>query len=252
MYPALKSLPLAVASLVVAIPIAWSIHNPDAAEAAIPSEPNEPSESMPRATDPFAATLIRAGLHPDALAAVGLTAASIEGAIGHCRSACEGSDAPIADCDDAVAELRPRVDRLRREVRSGLASEDQVAELARLKTDLEAAKAGQDAALVEIQNGICETATEAQVATLRTIYANRRWKFPVQYLVVERSEADWIRLRNCLGEERTAPELGDEIDEACARFLAEVRAHPAVQEATACLDANCSSVEFAWNSALSD
>ena len=74
----------------------------------------------------------------------------------------------------------------------------------------------------------------------------------LEFLVVDRSEAEWIQLREGLANERVAAKLGQAPDPIARAALAEFRSHPLVAAARANLDANLAVVTTAWEQAASD
>ena len=67
---------------------------------------------------------------------------------------------------------------------------------------------------------------------------------------MERSEAQWVELRDCLANERIAAALDDEEpDDQAQATLAELRAQPQVAIAKANCDAGLDVVTDAWEQA---
>jgi hypothetical protein len=194
--------------------------------------------------------VIRAGLGADALAAVGVSAENVAAIVAACESAHAQSPSQLADADGSLATARAQIGALQRVVRSGRGSEADVQSLQTLVAQEQQAETDRAAALDALFTGATSGLTQAQRATLQAIRRNRHWRFPVQYLMVERSEADWVRLRDALGEEHGAAPMGDSPNAAASTFLNAVRADATVAAATANLEAHRAGVEAAWNLAL--
>jgi hypothetical protein len=220
---------------------------PDPGDAA-----SEPTDPPPVATSSFASTVIRAGLGADALAAAGVSAQNVAAIVAACESAHAQDSSALADADGSLATCRAQIGALQRVVRSGRGSEADVQSLQALVAEEEQAEADRAAALDALFAGATSGLTQAQRTTLAAIRQNRHWRFPVQYLVVDRLEAQWVRLGDALGEERGAARMGDEPRAEFQTFLNTVRADAAVAAATANLESHRAGVESAWNLALSD
>lgn len=67
---------------------------------------------------------------------------------------------------------------------------------------------------------------------------------------MNRSEVEWVRLRDCLTNERVAVEYPDNLDQAMQAELATWRAAQSVAAAITSTGTNLSGVTAAWNSAM--
>src|SRR4030095_6646856 len=104
-------------------------------------------------------------------------------------------------------------------------------------------------ALTAIFNAGVAGLNESQRLALTTIRAHRAWEVAIESLTVERSEAEWINVREALANERISAADGVELAPAVASQLATWRAAPAVSSASAGL-ANLATVTAAWNAAM--
>ena len=86
-------------------------------------------------------------------------------------------------------------------------------------------------------------------STITQIRLHRGWKQPTEFLTVERTEADWVALRNALANERISADHDEPADADAQLLLALARAHPAVSTAKANLDANFDVISTAWHDA---
>jgi len=204
------------------------------------------------ATSPFASTIIRVGLDPEALAAAGVTSAQVAGIIDAvlASDAAVSGDLAAADADHRAA--KGELDRLTRLVRSGTGSPEDVTALAAAQSDLATAEAAQAAAMNALFNaGVAGLPVTTQ-DTLTTIRASRHTKLPVEYLTVIGSADDWLSLRRALQHEKVAGKTGEEVAEEIATQLATFRARSAVATARANLDARLAAVHTAWEDALTE
>lgn len=212
---------------------------------------------LPVASDPLASTALRAGLHPEALAAVGVPSSQVPAILGAFETEQARDASALAAADADYAGQRAEVDRLRRLIRARKGSPEdvqaKVASLATCQSACDSAQAARDARLDELFAAATSGLTAAQIAALETYRTNRAdWRFPAQYMVVERSQEDWVRLRECLGNEAKAPEIGDPLDSDCQTWLATIRANTNVAAATTNVASNGVAVEYAWNLHFSD
>ena len=112
------------------------------------------------------------------------------------------------------------------------------------------AEAAVTALLDEVFNAATQGQPAAVVEALRQVAANKRYKtLPLEFLVAERTEAEWAALKEALRHERVCTKLGEPTDPAIMQRLAAFRAEEAVAAARARLEANGSAVEGAWNTA---
>jgi hypothetical protein len=194
-----------------------------------------------------ASALIRAGLDPQALAAGGLSIGAVQTVVGNVEAFLAAHPGSLQFADSARAEARQQNDQLTRVVQSGTATEDQVNTLPTARAELAQA----EAQLTSLLNEIFDTGTaslpQGQRATLIALRANRNWGLPVEFLVVDRSEPQWVQLRDCLANERISQELDESPDPEAQAWLAQYRANPLVASAKANFDANLGSITAAWN-----
>ncbi|HKX45222.1 MAG TPA: hypothetical protein VJP77_00760 [Planctomycetota bacterium] len=199
-----------------------------------------------------AAQLHRIAIHPESLCAVGLTpqqaAAVIEAGAGHFEQYAE----TCAQADADYAAARVARDELQRTVRSGLASQEEVAGLADAKISLASAEAERAAAFDAAFDAATLGLDEEVKAALATIRANEPWRLPVAYLVADRSQADWVTLRDGLVAERLATEEGTATPEPYASFLTSAKADTDVAAALTGLETHLAELQAAWDAALDE
>lgn len=223
------------------------------------SSPMGSSSPTPLASNATAATpnepdlvlrgaLARAGLAGPELAVAGITQGQVAQLIQRARASNTVAQNQLAPATAAAAEARALVKELEEAVRGGAAERLQELNAAR------ATAASAEAAVSALIEGVFITATEGELATvvhlLRQVEANKRYKrLPLEFLVAERSEADWAALKSALTHERVCAKLGEPTNQEVMTRLAAFRAEEAVAAARARLDANRATVEAAWNAA---
>ena len=193
--------------------------------------------------------LLRAGLGAEALAAAGLGAQETSAVTSAFSSAVASQPGALAHADEAFAAARAARDSLQRKVRSGLATEQEIADLVSAKSALSAAESARD----HLLEGLFEDATaglaNAKVALLSTIRSNAEHELPVEFLVKTRSESEWVALRNALSNERISAKYGDAPNAQMQAALTAWRSDAIVAAAKSACNANLASVASTWSAA---
>jgi len=193
--------------------------------------------------------LLRAGLGAEALAAAGLSAQEASTMVGAFSSAMASQPGALEHADSDYAAARVAKDHLQRKVRSGLATPQEVTDLAAAKAALATAEATRQ----QVFDGWFAAATQgladAKVTRLVRIQANADWKLPVELLVSDRDQAEWVAIRKALANERICAEYGQDPNPQMQAALATWRAEAPVAAAKSACDANLGGVQAAWDAA---
>ena len=197
--------------------------------------------------------LIRsAGVNPESLAAAGISAGTIATIISDASDYIVPNFTAIQANHDTLAQNRKTRDTLQRLVSASRATSQQRTQLATAITNVAAAQATRDAYLAAIRQEIDANLTAAQITALDTIInngANGRWTHPIQYKAANRSEQDWVDLRDCLANIRIATKRGEQPDPAATTFVAQADANAAVSAANTGLN-NLPFIQAQWENAL--
>lgn len=231
--------------------LATSCTNPATAAVAPSMPPPSPRATMPSFEGQHALLATRVGLDADSLAAAGVTSGSVASIIATLITAEVNLPTPLAQLDEAYSSARAARNAAERKIHSGSATQQEIDAFAGLESALASAEAARNGALDSLFASATANLTSAQRASLTSIRAHRSWKLPTEFLVVARTEAEWIALRDALSNERTAAKNGDTPNATCQSLLATERAGASVAAAKAALDTNGSSVTSAWNAATS-
>ncbi len=207
---------------------------------------NEPPVPPPH---DFKVTLLRAGLSPEALAAAGVSSGSISSALSAAAQSLAGSPDALVTADAAYATARVNSDRLERLIQSGKGHEQEVAAYQAAKTTLATAETERQAVLDGIFAAATANLSSAQRTALTNLRANASWNLPKEFLVVNRDQAEWVRLRDALANEKISHKLGDEADAGAQTQLANWRANSSVAAARTALDTNLPQIRTNWNAA---
>jgi hypothetical protein len=200
--------------------------------------------------DEDATTFIRLSLDAEALAAAGVSAAEVPGVVTALEESDEAQSGALATADAAWAAARQEADRLSRIVRAGNSTPQDVTDLTAAKEAFAGATAARDAvldALFDAGTGVLSAGEQAVLAEVR---ANRRWKLSMEFLVISRTEAQWVELRDNLMAEKVCAKMGDTLDSEVVQALSAARAQTDVAAAKALLDANLAAVRAAWDAAF--
>jgi len=194
--------------------------------------------------------LRRLGITPEALAAVGASAGDVTTVIDTVRTALTNDPGLIAARDDAYLEAKSRADELRRLVESGQATANQVTQCQAAIAALAEAETDRAGMMDDLFAAVIAGLSEGERTLLTLIRANHRRPAPIEFLVMARSDADWLRLRESLANERISAKENETPDPADQAFLAVERARSGVSEARNNLDANLAIIQAAWSQAI--
>ena len=82
------------------------------------------------------------------------------------------------------------------------------------------------------------------------VNANIGWKLPAPYTRVDRTESQWVALRDALAAERIADKRGEELGSEFETLLLQVRAETATAEAMTWADTRDTAIQTAFAGAL--
>ncbi len=207
--------------------------------------------SSPALADGLSDTLMRAGLGPDALAASGVAASEVAGVVTDVQDYIDGNSTALSDADSVYLAAQQSVESLKKLVRSGKATAQDVADLATAQSLLDAAGANREAALDDLFDAGVDGLTVAQNTALANVRANDHWGLPIEFLVKNRTDQGWLDLSEALTNERVSAEEGISASPACVTLLLSERSDSAVAAAKTAYDTNRSAVQTSWDSAVS-
>lgn len=110
------------------------------------------------------------------------------------------------------------------------------------------AKAAQDAQLTAAFEAAAAVLPNEAAARLRMIRGNQRWSVPAAYKVVERTDAQWVALRQALASRRINTERGHSVPGAVTSLLSSVESDGAVSTALTATMNNVGPVRAIWYS----
>ena len=190
--------------------------------------------------------LLRCGLGAESLAAAGVSAQETSALVLAFEESMAAQPGALTQKDEGYAAARVAKEELERRVSSGLATQEQVAALATAKTTLTSATTARDQLLNSWYTDATEHLSPAKLATLNMLRANASHDLPVEFLVKERNEAEWVGIRKALNNERICAKYGEDPDPAKQQALAGWKADPAVAAAKSAVMTGLAGVQEAW------
>lgn len=191
-----------------------------------------------------------AGLDPEALCAVGVSAQGMGAFVSEFRDDYMLHATELTQAETRIAEAQVASDALRRRIQSGKGSQEDVTAYQAALAQLAAGKTARTAALAACRAGAEATLSQAQRDQLERIRSNRHWELPLEFLLVDRTEAQWVALRDALANEKIAPRYGQETAPEHATVLASARGNADVSTARSRLQSSLSATKSAFQSAL--
>jgi hypothetical protein len=197
----------------------------------------------------LAPTLLRVGASPEALTAAGVSAADTTQAAADLDAWLADHAGEIATADESWATANQAAEAIKRKVKSGQATPTEVASLPGLEASRDAAAATRDSLVDDAFVAATGSLTAAQTSALATIQANSIWSLAVHFLVVDRTQENWVALRNALDEKRIAEKYGESVSAESLTVISGALGSTAVATAKVNVDTNLSAIEAAWNAA---
>lgn len=193
------------------------------------------------------AWLVRVGLTPKALAAAGVSAGATTTLVGDAVDHLAQHGQELAAADEARILAHNEVNHLERAVIGGPASANDVAALNAARTTLASAEAQFNTAAQDLFTSATGGLEQSQVMALANIRSNGHWSVPTEFMVTNRTEPQWVALRDALASKRIALREGREVDGHALQIIAEAT-DPATASAAASL-AHLNAVSAAWTAA---
>ncbi|MCH8151434.1 MAG: hypothetical protein IH830_03560 [Planctomycetes bacterium] len=202
--------------------------------------------------DELAAAMLRIGLGPAQLTAAGGSPSAVATVVDDSLVDMIANPAAIELADAAFAGPKQQCDLLKRVIQSGQATPEQITTYVAAMTQLSFAEDQRHSVLNGLLTSATASLSASQQNTLAAIRGNRNWDLPIELLTVDRTEAQWVQLREALANERISAKLGEEPDPEAQALLQQLRGNPLVATAKANLDANLAVVTTAWEQAIAD
>ena len=193
----------------------------------------------------------RSGLTPKTLSACGMSSGQVSARIGDARSQVVSRYGQIVENQQSLDTATANAQRLRRLVASGAATEQDKTDLATAETTLTTARASLQTELDAIFDAATTGLATDMISKMRRSHTNRsRWGLPAQYCVIDRTDTQWVDLRDAVAGKQIKDRTGRTQDQALIDALATADAHSDVSTAKSNLDSTLSEVTSAFDTAV--
>jgi hypothetical protein len=164
------------------------------------------------------------------------------------HQAVEAGQDGLAALDAQHGQAPALRDRLERDIAAGTAAGEEIAAFPGANQQAIDAEVAIGTALADLHAQACADLPHGTRSALLAIRVNRgSWpSLPAAHLVVERSEPEWLALREALATARIAAARDADVDDAATQAIADAEAGAAVQAALAGVAINGAAVEAAW------
>ena len=203
----------------------------------------------PTSTETLNAMLL-AGLDASSICAVGVAPQGMAAFAAEFRDDFAQHGVELTQAELRLADSQTASDALRRRIQSGKGTAEDMTAYQAAMAQLEAARGARSAALAACRAGAEATLSQDQRAQLGRIRANRQWELPTEFLLVDRTETQWVALRDALANEKIAPRYGDQTAPEHVAVLATACAHADVASARMRLQANLATTQSALTAAF--
>jgi len=209
----------------------------------------------PASSAEVSALLYRLGLAPDRLAAAGVTAGQTTTLVGNLRSHLADHIDALRSADEGYHAAHLLVDALERIVRAGTSTSEQRTALTAAQTQLASSATTRQGMLDSTYTAATNGLADGTLQLLAHAYTNTAWELPVQasplpYAFADRSEQDWVTLRDALSAQRIAVKYGQTPDQNALDIISAASGAPAVSAAASNLQAHLAEVSAAWAAAV--
>lgn len=219
---------------------------------ALPASSRPAEQSMVVTGADLRLLMVRLDLHPETLAAAGVTDQQAAALLEDARDHLTEHGLALRGADAAYAQARGDFERLRQRIQSGLATSEERTAYAAAATALEGARQQRNtlvqAALAVMREGL----TAEQRTVISTIRANQHWQLPVQYLAVNRTEAQWVELRDALAHSRVQQARGGEVAAHATAVITQANSQTATVAANMNLETRLSALRSRLETAMAE
>lgn len=194
-----------------------------------PQPPTPPAQggANPSAQTRLLATCVRAGITPEALLAAGVAPSQFAAVASASREYANGHSTQLAALDRAANSTS-----------------------AAQGTEAQTARTQRDAMLTALFDSATSSLSAEQREALRAIHRNSKWRLPVKYSVIDRTEEEWVALREALADTRIAARSGREPSNSARSLVQAIDANASVAAAGQRVSGGVASTTEAWKQAL--
>jgi len=173
------------------------------------------------------AALARLNLTPNTLATAGLTAQETTTLVANARQYLTDNPEGLGSADASSHTAQAEYDRLERLIQQGQSTPNDRTAFAAAQSNLNSANGSRDSAVAALRTAALAGVSQVKQDALSTMRGNLQWRLPLQYLVVSRSDARWVTLRDAITNDAQASAAGVDPDPALHQALVDANAVPA-------------------------
>lgn len=218
---------------------------------ALDSDASDP-DPPPPANTPVGGMMYRACLDAEALATAGIASEDVDDVVGAANSKWQEVGVALSTADEEYRSSKVQHDRLARIVRSGQATPEEVGQCQTAKQSCESAQANRSALVDQIFASGVSSLDPADRDKLEALRTNYEWFLPRPYMVVLRTESEWVELREALDTRKIHFKYGAAFPQETQTYLAGIESDPTVSAALVDLDTYLAAVQTAWNQAVTE
>lgn len=190
------------------------------------------------------------GIDPSTLAAAGVTAVETTSIVNAAK------DYIASSAGDNLAASRQAVDAARHQLQTAEAAAKKGTASAEAVGGAKVALASAESQFNTLRTTFRSTTLagllEAKVAVIDAVRRNKPTGLPVQYLVMDRSSEDALKLRDALADARIAAQREQSVPVASQTTILEAGGATSVITAKSYLDSNLATIRSAWASSMSE
>lgn len=198
----------------------------------------------------LARALSLVGITPRTLAAAGVEVGAVPGVITGAREHLAEHGAALWAALESARTATGQSAAAERKVVSGTASQQERSAADAARSGLAAALSAKSAALEGLYSAATASLAPEPRAVLTTLRANRGWDLDLAYLSSERTQEQWVALRDAVSHVTTAAKLGEEADPAMAAIVTSAGQEGAASGVSSNLANSLVGVASAWDQSL--
>jgi hypothetical protein len=160
----------------------------------------------------FRGALLSAGLDPAALTAAGVTAQELPGVLSDARDYLTEHIADLRAAASSAASNSHTADRLTRAAQAGVASQEDLSQLATARANAATASGQRATILGALRTAAIADLSEAKRSAITILAGASDHTLPIHYRLASHTEAETVALRDALANLRIAAKLGSEAD----------------------------------------
>jgi hypothetical protein len=195
--------------------------------------------------------LVRAGLDPKALAAAGFTDTQVTQLVTNTVDFLAGNVIAMEETDHAIRTAKESIARLEKTIMGGMARTGDTQALTSARTTLQSQEQLLDEHLAGLRAaGIGQLPVNNAAASLGALLRNRSKAASLEFAAEDRTQAEWIALRDALSARRVNQQMGRDVPGSVTAIIARASTPAVSTAATRLNQVNVGRVTAAWDRAI--